>query len=987
MADNSIDLVVSKEAFAQLDRLLAEIKAADAAITALNTNAGKNAATPSGADNNSAENAKLIAQMKEYSSTIQTQTAQIKKLEEAKKSYSRAVTQDSVNQTITNQKLRESFKATSDVIDNYERLDAQYKKAIKTAQNLGAAEDKLTNGYTAAAAKAKELGAQLQAIDASVGKYGRNVGNYASGWNGLANSVNQLTREAPAFANSLNTGFMALSNNIPILADEINNLRVKNEQLASTGKPTESIITTLAKSFFSWQTVLSVGVTLLTLYGSKLIDMARGLGDVEAAMNSIKKSQKDSNDIIENTTRNILHQAEIRKNKAREQGATEQELFNISKQAQIEVLKNLEAQRDKSVTAFNTIVDYRNKNYQDVKTKVSAELELEGKRDKSSAKYAALTAIRAKELKEVASKASDENAKLLRNDAIARENAVKLQAQKIAELSFFEKDASKQKRERIVLDFSEEKSAFDLRIGLIEKEKQAIQDKLTSTKISSAERLDLEMELQAKIYDLEVINFEKSKALSKERGDDDKKKNDLALRNKDIDYQKYLENIKDIDNRVNNEQLSSKAEFDKKIDTLDTAALNRKIAYRDKLKEQNTKLTIAELDASITANKLIADDNVKNEQKSTAERQKAFEEYISQTKKKLEAEKLLALAKVTDPKEKELIEAQFAALTKALDNIKSPADNARQAMKDFARSFTEDFASSSGFGATLKMFDGKDSLFSRIQKGSAFTKDSWKADTVQMMEAAQEMYNFIASTSQANFDAEYSRLEKQKEVALTFAGDSESAKKKVEEDAEKRRKEIAQREFKAKKQQAIVNVAIDTAQAIIGLWAKPGFPLAIPMAIAVGALGAVQMGVIAAQKMPQYFEGTDNHPGGLALINDGKGSNYKETVVTPDGKVRQFNGRDVMIDAPAGTQVFTHDQWNDELNTMMREKGVSMSNSFNSRSGLSYAEMDSIIAKHFSKITTQSTVIDRNGFNTFVSNGSSKTIRNQSRYSGTGFSV
>lgn len=177
------------------------------------------------------------------------------------------------------------------------------------------------------------------------------------------------------------------------------------------------------------------------------------------------------------------------------------------------------------------------------------------------------------------------------------------------------------------------------------------------------------------------------------------------------------------------------------------------------------------------------------------------------------------------------------------------------------------------------------------------------------------------------------------------------------------------------------NIAIDTAQAVVA--ALPN----VPFSIAIGILGAVQLALVAAQKIPQYFDGTDNHPGGLALINDGKGANYKETVVTPDGKVRQYSGRDVVIDAPAGTQVFTHDQWNNELNTMMREKGVSMSNSFSSRSGLSYAEMDSIIAKHFSKITTQSTVIDRNGFNTFVSNGSSKTIRNQSRYSGTGFSV
>ena len=116
MADNSIDLVVSKAAFDQLDRLLAEIKIADAAITALNVNASKNASTPSGAENNSAENAKLIAEAKEYNSTIQTQAALIKKLEEAKKTYSRAVTQESVDTTLRNQKAREAFKATSDEI-------------------------------------------------------------------------------------------------------------------------------------------------------------------------------------------------------------------------------------------------------------------------------------------------------------------------------------------------------------------------------------------------------------------------------------------------------------------------------------------------------------------------------------------------------------------------------------------------------------------------------------------------------------------------------------------------------------------------------------------------------------------------------------------------------------------------------------------------------------------------------------------------------
>jgi hypothetical protein len=328
---------------------------------------------------------------------------------------------------------------------------------------------------------------------------------------------------------------------------------------------------------------------------------------------------------------------------------------------------------------------------------------------------------------------------------------------------------------------------------------------------------------------------------------------------------------------------------------------------------------------------------------------------------------------------------------KNLEDYKREVERSLNEIRDFIQSFGNDFASSTGFRSTFDFFirvdkEGK-TMFDKLNTEGLTAKEKFGATFNAIAESAQEAFNFISNASQQNFDAEYARLEAQKDIAMQFAGESDSARKKVEEDAEKRRKEIATREFKAKKQQAIVNIAMDTAQALIGLWVKPGFPAAIPMSIVVASLGAIQAGVVASQKVPQYFEGTDNHPGGLALINDGKGANYKETVVTPDGKVRQFSGRDVMIDAPAGTQVFTHDQWNNELNTMMREKGISMSNSFQSKSGLTYQEMDSIIAKHFSKITTQSTVIDRNGFNTFVSNGSSKTIRNQSRYSGTGFSV
>jgi chromosome segregation ATPase len=224
MADNSIDLVVSKQAFDQLEKLLLKIKEADSAIEALNVNAGKNPTTPSGGETNAAENAKIIAQMKELTAEINKQAEAATKLVAARVKNTNAVTQDAVNARIERANRVADLKLDSDKLTQYQKLEAAQKKAANEAKEEAAQIANLIKVKGTAAERAKQLGLELQRIDASVGKYNRNVGNYASGWNGLANSVNQLTREAPAFANSLNTGFMALSNNIPILADEINNL-------------------------------------------------------------------------------------------------------------------------------------------------------------------------------------------------------------------------------------------------------------------------------------------------------------------------------------------------------------------------------------------------------------------------------------------------------------------------------------------------------------------------------------------------------------------------------------------------------------------------------------------------------------------------------------------------------------------------------------------------------------------------------------------
>ncbi len=123
----------------------------------------------------------------------------------------------------------------------------------------------------------------------------------AGGFNALGNSISQLTREASAFANSVGTGFMAISNNLPALSDAIKGIREQNKQLRAEGKPTESVLKQLGSAFFSWNTLISVGVTLLTVYGKNIVEFVsamfqgtKALDEFAARQNAINEAFKDS---------------------------------------------------------------------------------------------------------------------------------------------------------------------------------------------------------------------------------------------------------------------------------------------------------------------------------------------------------------------------------------------------------------------------------------------------------------------------------------------------------------------------------------------------------------------------------------------------------------------------------------------------------------------------------------------------------------------
>ena len=191
-------------------------------------------------------------------------------------------------------------------LDEYGKLVAANNALVRQYYNAAAAVIKYGDaaGITAddleeLRKKAEEGQKTLQQIEAGAGRFQRNVGNYASGFNPLQNSINQLSREMPAFANSLQTGFMAISNNLPALADALKGIRAQNAALAAEGKPTVSVIKQIGSALFSWQTALSVGITLLTVYGADLVNMIKGEKDSKASKERLKQAQDDLNASIE----------------------------------------------------------------------------------------------------------------------------------------------------------------------------------------------------------------------------------------------------------------------------------------------------------------------------------------------------------------------------------------------------------------------------------------------------------------------------------------------------------------------------------------------------------------------------------------------------------------------------------------------------------------------------------------------------------------
>ena len=181
------------------------------------------------------------------------------------------------------------------------------------------------------------LDTKIKELDASIGNHQRNVGNYASSWNGLSFSIQQVARELPSLAVSPQTFFLAISNNLPILADQLALTKQRVQELKNAGQSFTPVWKQVLSSIISWQTALVAGITVLTLYGKEITGWVGSLFKGKKAVDAARVATEQFHETLSGG--NIDAQGEIVKLEQLYKAATD--LSNTQKE-RAEAVKKLQ---------------------------------------------------------------------------------------------------------------------------------------------------------------------------------------------------------------------------------------------------------------------------------------------------------------------------------------------------------------------------------------------------------------------------------------------------------------------------------------------------------------------------------------------------------------------------------------------------------------------------------------------------------------------
>ena len=120
----------------------------------------------------------------------------------------------------------------------------------------------------------------------------------ARGTNNLRLQFQQVARELPSLAMGPQMFILAVSNNLPMLADAIADVRKQNELLKASGQKSVPVWKQLAGALFSWQTALLAAVSLGIVFGKDIAEWTKKLFSASKAVDTLSDAQQRHNKLL-----------------------------------------------------------------------------------------------------------------------------------------------------------------------------------------------------------------------------------------------------------------------------------------------------------------------------------------------------------------------------------------------------------------------------------------------------------------------------------------------------------------------------------------------------------------------------------------------------------------------------------------------------------------------------------------------------------------
>ena len=239
-------------------------------------------------------------------------------------------------------------------------------------------------------------------------------------------------------------------------------------------------------------------------------------------------------------------------------------------------------------------------------------------------------------------------------------------------------------------------------------------------------------------------------------------------------------------------------------------------------------------------------------------RRKADEEILKESLASFEAQKKLLmdyLQTVTGEAKDKLIE-DIQKVEEQMTKVKEQLDNLNTKEVDKAAGSELERVDVLGFTAAewenvFANLDNVHARFRAVEMGIGAMNNAFSAfSQLQENLNARELSKYTANQQkkkQALLDqlnqGYISQAQYQKEV------------QRLDEEAEAKKKELALKQFKAQKAANMLNIIANTAMAVMRAYSDAGPLAGTALAAIVGAIGAVQLGIVAAQQPPSYAKG------------------------------------------------------------------------------------------------------------------------------------